>query len=99
MFLKIKVTDTKSVLYKAKGSKPRTSNKVTMKYLAGLQSIGNLQEFQKQKLNRKELKYCDIYEALTSHLSVLFLTALHSNMLHSHWFRFLYVSAKTPDVF
>lgn len=92
MFLKIKLTDTKSVLYKAKGSKPRTSNKVTMKYLAGLQSIRNSH-------NQKELKYCDIYEALTSHLSVLFLTALHRNMLHSHWYRFLYVSAKTPDVF
>jgi len=50
MFSKIKLSDTKSVLYKAKGSKPRTSNKVTMKYLAGLQSIGNLH-------NQKELKY------------------------------------------
>lgn len=63
-----------------------------MKYLAGLQSIGNSH-------SRGEVKYCDIYEALTSHLSVLFLTVLHSNVLHSHWYRFLYVSAKTPDVF
>lgn len=92
MFLRIKLTDTKSVLYKAKGSKPRTSNKVTTKYLAGLQSIG-------KSHSRKELKYCDIYEALTSHLSVLFLTAVHSNKLRSHWYRFLYISAKTPDVF
>lgn len=50
MFLKIKLSDTISVLYKAKGSKPRTSNKVTMKLLAGLQSVRNSHK-------RKELKY------------------------------------------
>lgn len=50
MFLKIKLSDTKSVLYKAKGSKPRTSNKVTMKYLARLHSSRNSH-------NQKEMKY------------------------------------------
>lgn len=53
MFLKIKLSDTKSVLYKAKGSKPRTYNKVTMKYLAGLQSIRNSH-------NQEELKYLTV---------------------------------------